>query len=78
MRPGLPQFDLGNETFRGSLLVAVCVQHSLFRLRARSIEFARSTVPRDCGYGGTSALALAVEAVEALHVSFSIVTSGLA
>jgi hypothetical protein len=36
------------------------------------------TEPQDCGYGGPSALALAVEAVEAPHVSSSTVTSGLA
>jgi len=35
-------------------------------------------MPRDRGYGGTRALALAVEAVEAQLVSSSTVTSGLA
>ena len=36
------------------------------------------TAPQDRGYGVTSALALAVEAVEAPHVSASTVTSNLA
>ena len=52
------------------------VKDTLAHLREGSAG--NPTVQQDRGYGLTSALALAVEAVEAQHVSSSTVTSGLA
>ena len=54
-----------------------CRLHAPYVHVVKSRRRLTATVHRDCGYGVTSALALAVEAAEAFALTSSTVTSGL-